>query len=106
MAEEKWKLSVIKNISTVLQQLMQILKHVLQTLKHVLKWYHWTFNVHHNINWNNWEAIKRSYIQCGPLFKERKSLEPSPLEELESAPAAWLNQAYASNVSVDGTIIR
>jgi hypothetical protein len=39
-------------------------------------------------------------------FKTQKSLQPLPLVELESAPAAWLNQAYASNVSVDGTIIR
>jgi len=39
-------------------------------------------------------------------FKTRKSLQPLPLEEPESAPAAWLNQAHASNVSVDDTIIR
>jgi len=27
-------------------------------------------------------------------FKKQESLQPLPLEELEPAPAAWLNQAH------------
>jgi hypothetical protein len=51
----------------------------------------------------NHEETETSFIQCRPFSKQRKSLKHSPLEKLESALAAWFNQACESNASIDGT---
>jgi hypothetical protein len=52
------------------------------------------------------EDFERSFVQCGPFSKQLKALKCSPLEELESALAAWCKQACESNAFVDGTHLK
>jgi hypothetical protein len=54
----------------------------------------------------NCEEIERNYVQCGPFSKQWKSLKHLPLEELESALAAWFKQACESIASIDGTYLK
>ena len=47
--------------------------------------------------------IEKGYLRCGSSFsRERKSLETSPLKELETILLAWFKQACTVNASIDG----
>jgi hypothetical protein len=59
-----------------------------------------------NTTVRNYEEIESYYTECGPLSKQHKSLKCSPLEELESALAAWCKQACESNAFIDGTHLK
>jgi centromere protein B len=52
------------------------------------------------------EETERSYIQCGPFFRQQKSLKHLPREKLESAIAAWFKQTCESDASMDGTHLK
>jgi hypothetical protein len=54
-----------------------------------------------NTHVKNHTAIERSYVQCGPFLKQWTSLKCSLLEELESALAAWFNQAHSSSIAIE-----
>jgi hypothetical protein len=54
----------------------------------------------------NREEIERSYIQCGPFSKQRKSLKCSPQAKLNAALAAQFTQACEINASIDGTHLK
>jgi hypothetical protein len=54
----------------------------------------------------NHEEIERTYVQCGPSYKQWKSLKCFLLEELEFALAAWQKQACADDDSIDGTHLK
>jgi hypothetical protein len=54
----------------------------------------------------NHEEIGRTSVHCRPFSKQWKLLKHLLLEELELASAAWFNQVYAENGSVDGTHIK
>ena len=75
-------------------------------LEHVLTWHHsWDLALSTlNTNVKNHEARGRSYIQCGTVSKQQKSLKHSLGEEQETAIAACFKQVCASNASVDGNI--
>jgi hypothetical protein len=55
---------------------------------------------------NNCDEAEGSYIQCRPFFRQRKSLKDLPLQQLESAYAAWFKQVCASIVCVGSTVFR
>jgi hypothetical protein len=54
----------------------------------------------------NHDEIERSYVWCGPFFKQQKLLKRSPLEKLESACTVWFKQACEINASVDDTHLK
>jgi len=57
-----------------------------------------------NTNANNCRATEKIYTQCRPFSKLQIPLKHLLLEELKSTLAAQLKQAYASSVSLGGTI--
>jgi len=52
---------------------------------------------------NKQSETEKGYLHCGPLFsRECKSLEISPLKELETILPAWFKQARTANAYIDG----
>jgi len=52
------------------------------------------------------DRICRQIEKCGNACKERKTGKESTFVELETVLFTWYQQAWASNISIDGTTLR
>ena len=52
------------------------------------------------------DEIRQQIQKCGNMCKKRKAGKESTIAELETVLFTWYQQAWASNIPIDGTTLR